>query len=193
VSDTFAFRSVPVPLHRRVSPRMMKAALLGLVVVFAVGAFARWTIDSERASFARDAGHSQGFAPIVQISYADSGTGASVSGVDGISTADAAAQDVLRRTTTRARVAAGHPLDLAQAGPGELSGRIKGVVFTDGPSLSPRIVSVAATPEGWAAAAMSDSGLCFGVRLDGDGTQRFGTVLTSCTGAQAMGVAGTSW
>ena len=191
MSDTFAFRSVPVPLHRRIRLRTVKAALIGLVVVLAAGSFARWTIDSERASFARAASRAHTFAPIVQISYADSAASGSVTGTGAISAADAAAQDVLRRTMTRARALAGHPPNLQDAGVGRLS--IKGVVFTDGPSLSPRIVSVAATRHGWAAAAMSDSGLCFGVRLDGDGTLRFGTLPTVCTGTDALGVSSFSW
>jgi hypothetical protein len=190
VSDTFAFRSVPVPLHRRISLRTVKTVLIGLVVVLAVGSFGRWTIDSERASFARAAGRSHTFAPLVQISYADTPVSGSTGG-DGISQADSAAQDVLRRTMTRARVEAGHPLDLQDAGPGRLS--LTGVVLTDGPSLSPQIVSVAATRDGWAAAAMSDSGLCFGVRLDGNGALRFGTLPTACTGTDALSVSSFTW
>jgi hypothetical protein len=194
VSDTFAFRAVPVPLRRRINLRVVKTILIGLVVVLGVGAFAGWAIDSERESFAREASHARSSQAIVRISYADaSASGSSVTGVDGISAADKAAQDVIRQTMSRARALAGRPLDLSTAGPGQLSAHEKGVVFTDGPSLSPQIVSVAAAQSGWAAAAMSDSGLCFAVRLDGNGAVRFGTVPLACTGTAALKVSGVSW
>ena len=194
MSDTFAFRAVPVPLHRRINIRVAKTASIGLLLVAVLGAFTRWTVSSERESFARGASHVPAAQPAAQIPYTDDTVGdGSVADVGGIPAADGAAQDALRQTMSRARALSGQALDLTSAGPGQLAGSVKGLTFTDGPSLSATIISVAATGTGWAAAAMSDSGLCFAMRLGADGAVRFGTIPLACTGTEALTVSGASW
>ena len=50
MSDTFAFRRVPIPLRHRVRPRTVKVVVAVLAVSFALSWFGRWVAASERAS-----------------------------------------------------------------------------------------------------------------------------------------------
>lgn len=57
-------------------------------------------------------------------------------------------------------------------------------------------ISVAATRDGaeWGGATMSDSGMCFYVRLREDGSTLYGNSETNpCTGSTALGVTDTDW
>ena len=193
MSDTFAFRTIPTPLYRRLNLRVLKRVLILGLVLATVGGFARWTIRSEQASFADVARHTSVGGATAQ----DSNTNPSfldlpASGVAAISTADLAVQNVARHTMSRAQhllVARG---SLTDAGPSQLS-PAKGLTFTDGPSIGPSIVSVSGTTAAWGAAVMSESGLCFAVRLDAHGAARFGTLTSACTGAAALQVTGLTW
>ncbi len=194
MSDTFAFRSLPVPLRRRVNVRALKTVVALCVVAAAVGSFARWTIRSEQASFIQADRHAA--APNVGLDQgltsASSDLGAPASGLV-VSAADAQTQTVLLDTLTRARglmLGGGSP---ALAGPGQLAHGSKGIIYADGPSFAPTIVSVGATHAAWGAAAMSEGGLCFALRLDARGTPNYGTISAGCTGANALQVTGASW
>jgi hypothetical protein len=193
MSDTFAFRALPVPLRRRVNVRVVKAVVAGCLVVATVGAFARWTIRSEQESLATAARHA--VVPDVDAGQGAISTvdGLLTSGVVAISTADLQAQDVARHTLSRAQHLFSVPGSLTEAGPGQLARHSKGVTFTDGPSIAPSIASVAGTNAAWGAAVMSESGLCFAVRLDADGAVRYGTLSSACTGAAALQVTGVRW
>jgi hypothetical protein len=194
MSDTFAFRSLPVPLRRRVDRRVVKAAVACCLVVAAIGVFARWTIRSEHASLAASA-HHEAASNIGTVQGSDVGVsvvGLPTSGIVTIPAADLAAQDVVRDTLSRTQRMVGLRA-LTEAGPGQLARDSEGVTYTDGPSMAPSIVSVAATNAAWGAAAMSESGLCFAVRLDAAGAARFGTLSSACTGAGALQVTGSSW
>ena len=195
MSDTFAFASLPVPLRRRVNVRALKTALALCVVVAAVGSFAHWTIQSERASLIAADHHAS--APIIGFDEGSAATsqdlGETASGVVAVAAADARAQSVARDTTTRARRLQHAGASPAEAGPGQLARGSRGLTFTDGPSIAPSIVSVAATATAWGAAVMSQSGACFAVRLDLHGVSRYGTLSSGCTGAAALRVSGVSW
>ena len=63
-------------------------------------------------------------------------------------------------------------------------------------SVDDQVVSVAANGGGteWGAAAMSDSGVCFYIRVSSAGPTRYGSSSsTYCTGAQGLLVSDTSW
>jgi len=194
MSDTFAFRTIPTPLYRRLNLRVLKRVLILGLVLATVGGFARWTIRSEQASFADVARHTSVTDPTAQDANTDpSFLELPASGVVAISTADLAVQDVARHTLARAQhllVAHG---SLTDAGPGQLAPTGKGLTFTDGPSIGPSIVSVSGTTAAWGAAVMSETGLCFAVRLDAHGAARFGTLTSACTGAAALQVTGLTW
>jgi hypothetical protein len=66
------------------------------------------------------------------------------------------------------------------------------MIFVDGPSQAPGVVSVASTKDAWGAAVMGPSGTCFLLRYaSGEGvTYGAGGV---CTGAEALTVTDPSW
>lgn len=195
MSDTFAFRSLPVPMRRRVNMRVIKTVIVVSMVVAAVGAFSRWIMRSEQASFVAAAHHAA--APALGVDQRPAPTtpdlGLPASGVVPISTADVQVQTIVRTTLGRAEHllrSLGSPSD---AGPGRLARGSRGIIYTDGPSIGPTIVSVATTRTAWGAAVMSATGRCFAVRLDVHGLTTYGTPASSCTGTNALHVAGTSW
>jgi hypothetical protein len=188
MSDTFAFRSLPVPLRSRVNVRVVKAIVVVFVLVAAVTAFARWTIRSEQESLAAAAHHLTAASTGIGSGPADLGLPAS--GIVAMSSADTQAQAVLGHTLMAAERLIRHGAVPTAVGPGQLGRASKGEIFTDGPSIAPTIVSVASTPTAWGAAVMSASGTCFAVRLDARDAARYGTLTSGCSGADALQVAG---
>jgi len=82
--------------------------------------------------------------------------------------------------------------DLSQAGPAQLSLAQPSMLFVDGMSTSPSVVSVEATAKEWAAAVMAPSGLCYWVSIDLDGETSYGTGR-ACTGSAAFAADATAW
>jgi hypothetical protein len=104
------------------------------------------------------------------------------------SQARASATRALELATTMALDAG----DLSQAGPAQLTMAQPSMLFVDGMSTSPSVVSVEATAEVWAAAVMAPSGLCYWVSLDDDGEISYGTGR-ACTGAAAFAADAPAW
>jgi hypothetical protein len=189
MDDTFAFRSTG-PLRRRVDPVALKAAFAAFVVVLAVGLFARWVIASERASELRtpevvDVGVQtlDGLEPVAAITPS------------GPLPVDRATHRIATQTLAAARKLFGHGGTFADAGPAQLSGVFPGLTFTDGPSQTSSIVSVASTDDAWAAAVLSESGTCWLVRADAKGSASYGRSdgADACTGAAALEAHDPAW
>jgi hypothetical protein len=191
MSDTFAFRTVPIPLRRRVSPRAVKAVAATLVVCFAVSWFARWVSASERASLAAAAQHA------TSGNLVDTLQGAprpELAGGNVPATADdLLAQRVARQSLAAARRIAAGPTSFVEAGPAQLAKALPAYTFADGPSEVPQVVSVAMTGDAWAAAVRSAGGRCFHVRAATSGRIDYGTSFTDCTGVAALSATGTTW
>jgi hypothetical protein len=66
------------------------------------------------------------------------------------------------------------------------------LLFVDGPSTAPTIVSVAVSGGVWAAAVMGLSGACYGLSIDAHGAARYGHA-GACTGRAALASAQTAW
>jgi cell division septation protein DedD len=191
MSDTFAFRAVPVPLRRRVRPRVVKAVGVALVVLIAMTWFARLVIRSERESFARAERHQTSANLVDTISGA--GSLQPTVGVVTVSEDDLSARRTARDALEAARKIAAGPTSFIEAGPGELAKAAHGLTFTDGPSPVPSVVSVAATGSAWAAAVMSDGGRCFYIRVGAGEGVTYGSSVLNCTGAAALEANDPSW
>ncbi len=191
MSDTFAFRTIPTPLHRRVSPRAVKAATAGLVALFIVSWFARWVSQSERVSFAAAAQHAASGNLVDTLAGAPEQvpTGGAVP----VSADDRLAQRAARESLAAARRIATGPTSFVEAGPAQLAEALPAYTFADGPSAVPQVVSVASTGEAWGAAVMSGGGRCFYVRASSHGRVDYGTSSTDCTGVGALGATSSSW
>jgi hypothetical protein len=79
-----------------------------------------------------------------------------------------------------------------EAGTMQLAQAQPGLIFVDGPSTAPAIVSVHAADDAWAAAVMTVSGTCLWVRATSAGTARYGAGH-ACTGSAAMAARQDSW
>jgi hypothetical protein len=173
MDDSFAFRT-NAPLRRQVDPRLVKAGIFGTLVVLGIGLFASWIVASERASFARtdDPGRSE----------------VTVAGVDGAADPSSTDADAVQATgiaLTAARAAFTEHRSYLHAGPAQLSALRPGYTFVDGPSTTPRVVSVASTADTWAAAVQDPGGTCYWIRVTSAGDISRG-IGTECTGAAAL-------
>jgi hypothetical protein len=174
MDDSFAFRTT-VPLRRRFDPTLVKAAVFGALIVLGIGLFASWVVASERASFART---DHRVTPSeVRIAGIDAGADPS--------SVDSDAEKATGIALATARVAFVEHGSFLRAGPAELSALLPRYTFVDGPSTTPRIVSVASTADTWAAAAKDPDGTCYWIRVTsaGDVSRSIGW---ECRGAAAL-------
>lgn len=173
MDDSFAYRT-SMPLGPRVEPWIVKAAVIGTLVVLGIGLFTAWVVASERESFAR--GRSRPAGSELTVGRID---GQAPSGTD------ADAEEATRIALAAARAAFTERGTFLDAGPAQLSALQPGYTFVDGPSTMPRIVSVATEDHVWAAAVLGPSGTCFWIRAGADGSSASGT-SSRCTGASVL-------
>jgi hypothetical protein len=185
MDDAFQFRAARMP-RRRVDPLAIRAGIVAALVVAMVGVFAKVAIDSERRSLQVAA------APEVRVSTIEGGaaTGATTVAADpGLDDgARAAAEGAL--AAARAVLRAEGTLD--GAGPLQLASLRADLIFVDGPSAVPEVVSVAGSAASWGAAVMSESGTCYYVRITDRRRVTYGTGA-ACTGQAALGAADPAW
>ena len=181
---------MPTPLHRRGTRRARRATIAGIVVLALVVSFARWVIDSERASFRASA--RQASLPVLVGSLPGVAETA-MARLDAPMTADdLQAQRVARDVLHAARrlAAAG---SFYAAGPEALSRLMPDYTFVVGPSPVPQVVSVAATKHAWGVAVAAITGRCFMIRATRDAVANFGISVAGCSGGAALHVTGTAW
>jgi hypothetical protein len=171
--DSFTFRTT-LPSRRRLDPRLVKAAILGALVVLGVGLFAMWVVASERASFTTGVHR---VPPEVPLSVPGTEADPALTEAD--------AEEATRVSLAAARAAFTEHRSFLDAGVAELSELEPGYTFVDGPSTTPRIVSVASTAGTWAAAVQGPSGICYWIRATGTGSVAHG-IGGECTGAAAL-------
>lgn len=150
-------------------------AVIGAIVVLGIVLFARWVIASERASLARS--HQHVLPGSVEVRQIPGAAGPAVSDDD--------ARASLRLVLEAARIASSPRGTFLDAGAGDLTALQPAYTFVDGPSTIPRVISVAATDQTWAAAVRAPSGTCYWIRIGADGPPATGTAGT-CTGAAAL-------
>ena len=191
MDQTFNFRAAPVPLRRRVNPRLIGHAVVALIVASTLIWFSMLVVGSERRSMERAARSEDATAMVGTFSGADDvldepTTASGRLAIDSTARADA------RTALIAARRAASGSAHFLDAGPGQLGANGAAMIFVDGPSQAPGVVSVASTRDTWGAAVMGPSGTCYLLRFaPGDGvTYGAGQV---CTGVAALMVDDPSW
>jgi hypothetical protein len=181
VNDTFSFHAPAEVFRRRLDPRWIRRGVALVLVLAVVGSFARWVVTSERAADERrDAALAELHRPVASVA-------ASPVVLD-----DEAARAAASSTLTIARDLFSVSGSFADAATAALSAEEPGLIFVDGPSTAPAIVSVEARGHAWAAAVMGEAGSCFWVKATSDGLIRYG-LGTACTGAAAMAADRTAW
>jgi hypothetical protein len=189
MDDTFSFVA-PVMPRRTVDPFALRLAVTAGVLVALIGAFGAFVVGHERAADARRASleativsQAEARAEVVPDPREDP---------EIVALLDAQARSSASRALELATSLVASTDDLAQAGPSQLSMAQPSMLFVDGPSTSPAVVSVRATSTSWSAAVMAPSGRCYWVALDGDGLASYGTGR-ACSGAAAASATGAGW
>jgi len=202
MSDTFTFVASAIP-RRRLDPFAARLIALSLVLAVLVAGFAAFVVRAERAADARRATleaqqtareQAEGQELVAQAQAAYDRHQASLTDVPaGVAhLLDQQARDAADRALAEARSARDPHADLSAAGMTELSGGDQALLFVDGPSTAPTIVSVAQTAGVWGAAVMGPSGTCYWVSLTTNGIVRYDRG-TTCTGEAALASSRTAW
>jgi hypothetical protein len=202
MDDSFAFQGTPDP--RRVQPWAVKLGIAAIVVLVAVGLFGGWAASSEHRSLdrvqaanaaaARQASLEAERRTLAATQAAIATPAETVAGTATVVPSAAAqqAQDEAFAALRAAKALHRTTGTFAAAGPAQLSADQAGAVFVDGPSTTPDVVSVSASPTAWAAAVMSTDGVCYYVHVARTDAVGYGSGL-SCTGADAMSANRSAW
>ena len=171
-------------------------AMLTIVAVLIAG-FTTFVIDQQRAADRRRATmlatqqaeqDAQAHA-VATLAAAGDGMTATPGAVDVLLNRQAreAAGQAL---TVAAQIAVGSSYD--EARPAALAAHDQGLLYVDGPSTAPSIVSVYNGAAGWAAAVHGAGDTCFWVAVSPEGLTRYGTG-SACTGMAALAADRPAW
>jgi hypothetical protein len=188
LDNAFSFSAPPVPLRSRMSPRAVKLAAVAFTLIAGLVAFSWWVIESEHRSEASVSSHVSDDGRAVGMLDGDAADGS-----DGrvTRTLDVPARADARTALAAAKEAARGRATFDDADPARLSRLERSLIFTDGPSAAPGIVSIASDTRTWATAVMGSSGTCYWLKAGARGIE-FGTG-TPCTGAAAMSADDAAW
>jgi hypothetical protein len=179
MDDTFTFVA-PVTARRQVDPFALRLAIGMTVLTLVAGSFSVFLVAHEHAADVRRAARETQVARAATSAPLGDAEMVSASGI-----VDAEARSSLERALTLAQAVRREDGSFAGADPVALQTLQPSLVFVDGPSTAPRIVSVAADPDGWAAAAMGASGTCYWVRRAAGASVVHGAGDV-CTGTAAL-------
>lgn len=170
--------------------------MLTIVAVLIAG-FTTFVIDQQRAADRRratmlatqEAERDAQAHAVATLGAAGDGMTASPGAVDGLLNRQAreAAGQAL---TVAAQIAVGSSYD--EARPAALAAHDQGLLYVDGPSTAPSIVSVYNGAAGWAAAVHGAGDTCFWVAVIPEGRTRYGTGSV-CTGMAALAADRPAW
>jgi hypothetical protein len=198
MDDAFSLIATEMPRARRLSPFGVRVAAGSIVTVLLLVSFGAFVVGQQRAA---DERRSAAMAAQVAAHEAEARAAAAEAAVTTttIHASDRVVNDLI---DTRAREAATAALDsavaVARASSLEaaiataLSSIDHDVLFIDGPSTGPSVVSVFASAAGWSAAVQGSARSCYWVALTPGGATRYGTGAR-CTGMAALAADRNSW
>jgi len=196
MDDAFRMVAARMPRTRRLSPFAARALALLTVIGLLLAAFGMFVVSAQRTADARRSqlaatqraeAEAQAQAA-AQIGAVDPGT-ADLTAVGNM--LDAHAQQAATTALDAARqIAAGG--SIADAAPNALTAVAPTVLFIEGPSTGPSVVSVYAGAAGWAAAVRGSKATCYWVAVAADGRTRYGTG-SACTGMAALAADRPAW
>jgi len=196
MDDAFSLVASRMPRTRRLSPFDARLIVLGAVAALLIATFAAFVVSQQRAADARRASlvSEQRAADTARVQPGAVEATASPPGADGAVIADMldrqARQTAAAAFDAATRMAAGAGLDAATTA--GLSVAEPDLLFVDGPSTAPSVVSVYVGTAGWAAAVHGGGNACYWVAIAPDGRDRYGTG-TACTGLAALGADRPAW
>ncbi len=197
MDDAFRMVAARMPRTRRLTPFAARATALLVVLGVLLIVFASFVATEQRAADTRRAqleatqradAEAEARAAAAEMSAAEPATpdGAAVRGMVN-ERAQAAATTALG---TAQRFAGAASIDGATAA--AISPLEPSLLFVDGPSTGPSVVSVYAGAAGWAAGVGGAHGTCYWVAVALDGRARYGTG-TPCTGMAALAADRGAW
>jgi hypothetical protein len=189
MDETFAF-TAPVMPKRAIHPVAIRAAVIAFVFVAAIGALGMYVVEHEQAADARRDALAAQLATLEQAKIEEAAAEVAVP-VDIEASVDLAARDAADEALGFAQAILGESGSLVGAGPASLATMGSPLVFVDGPSTAPSVVSVAVTDTAWAAAVAGPTG-CAWIMLTSDGHIARDTG-SECTGLAALAANGASW
>ena len=197
MDEAFSLVAARMPRTRRISPFGVRMTAMLVVVVLLIAAFGAFVVDQQRAADRRRAAliaDQEGTRQAQAQAVAAEGLGIdeaqpSTQAVAGLLNGQArdAATSAL---AVAAQVAAGSSYDAAR--PAALAAHDPGLLYVDGPSTAPSVVSVYNGAAGWAAAVHGAGDTCYWVAVTPDGITRYGTG-SICTGMAALAADRPAW
>ncbi len=197
MDDAFRMVAARMPRTRRLTPFAARAVALLVVMGLLIAAFAMFVVSEQRAADARRAqiaatqraeAEAEAQVAAAQISASDPGTADSATVGNML---DANAQAAATAALDAARqIAASGPI--ADAAPNALTAIEPTLLYIEGPSTGPSVVSVYAGAAGWAAAVRGAKATCYWVAVTADGGTRYGTG-SACTGMAALAADRPAW
>jgi hypothetical protein len=190
MDDAFRMVAARMPRTRRLTPFAFRATVVLVILGVLLVVFASFVASEQRTADARRSqleatqradAEAEARAAAAQVGAADPGTpdAATVRGMVNERAQEAATTAL----GTAQRFAATEPIDGATAT--AISPLEPSLLFVDGPSTGPSVVSVYAGAAGWAAAVGGAHGTCYWVAVALDGRARYGTGMP-CTGMAAL-------
>ncbi len=196
MDDAFRMVAARMPRTRRFTPFAARATALLAMIGILVLTFAMFVVSAQDKADARR-------EQLASMQRADAAAAAQAAAE--IETADPAAPDaaaVGNMLDARAQAAGTAALDAARtvasggsivdAAPNALTALDPTVLYLDGPSTGPSVVSVYAGAAGWAAAVHGAKTTCYWIALAADGRARYGTG-EPCTGMAALAADRPAW
>ena len=197
MDDAFSLIAAQMPRTRRVSPFALRAAVAIALVGMLITSFAMFVAGQQSAADARRAALT---AEQIAAREADARAAALAEvspssirpqGVAVDRLLDAQARDAAEvALETATQIVSATSID--RAIPEALAAANHDVVFVDGASRGPSVVSVFASTTGWSAAVHGSGDGCYWVALGADGQIRYG-VGSPCTGMAALAADRRSW
>lgn len=192
MDDAFSLVASRMPRARRLSPFGARMLVLLTLMGVLLTLFTVFVVTQQRAADARR-------ARALEEQRAAQVAEAPVAATDDASAVDAAAvadlQDRQARDTADAALAAARAIattdGIAGATTAGLSAVESDLVFADGRSTAPTVVSVYVTSDHWAAAVWGGE-TCYWVALTADGAARYGAG-SGCTGLDALAADRPAW
>ena len=197
MDDAFSLIAAEMPRTRRISPFGVRAAVAVMTAMMLLVSFAMFVTGQQRAA---DERRSAMVAQQAAEREAEARAAAVAAASPTLIQPEQGSVD--RLLDSRARVAArgaigsaeelAATMSLDRVGPDALAIVNHQVLFIEGSSTGPSVVSVFAGATGWAAAVQGSANVCFWVALAADGQVRYGEG-SPCTGMAALAADQHSW
>jgi hypothetical protein len=190
MDDAFSLVAARMPRSRRLSPFDVRLIALAVVAALLIVAFAAFVVAEQHVADVRRAATVEA-QHAAEAARADAAAVAMPS-VDGSAVIDGLDTQAQESATAALHAATAMTDGLDAATPAALSALEPDLVFVDGPSATPSVVSVYVGTAGWAAAVHSGADTCYWVARTAGGHDRFGTGA-ACTGLAALAADQPSW